>query len=256
MASLDELRLREDFYALLDADDALGKLESWIWSELCNGAKSKSHPWTLASISTLQRQGNGDLVPRSRTVVLRGVDAQQRTLDFHTDRRSDKMNAFSDLNGVQAVCWLFYRHETRLQIRIDATAQVLAPDSTRVLWDNTSDTSRGAYATIDPPGTPLETSRRTADSEENHGPVEDGGVSKRTMPRKSVSLGNPQQSEIDWASAGAASMDFERAERNFCVVRTSVNAVDATYLNPVGNRRLRIDYSGEVDSQKPYWVVP
>lgn len=149
-------RLRLSLQSLLLHPDALKNAEQWIWQELVKGAGNRSHPWFLASLSTVAKDERGELVPSSRTVVLRGADAGTRTLDFYTDYRSSKMCSLLSEGLSDSVCWLFYRHGTQGQLRVDARYEVMRGEAVDSNWGDTPDASRGLYATIDPPGLQLD----------------------------------------------------------------------------------------------------
>ena len=48
-------RLRLSLQSLLLHPDALKNAEQWIWQELVKGAGNRSHPWFLASLSTVAK---------------------------------------------------------------------------------------------------------------------------------------------------------------------------------------------------------
>lgn len=156
MVMPEELRLQADFLQLLERDNPLCEISEWVWSELQRGSRDRNHPWNLGCISTVERQKSGELLPRSRTVVLRGVDTGSRTLDFYTDGRSAKVCSLLDPNVTPRVCWLFYRHETRVQVRVDGRCEILARDQAEEYWKSTPSDSHKLYATKDPPGTRME----------------------------------------------------------------------------------------------------
>ena len=153
-ASDEEKRLRSSIDNIVAKNSVLTDSEPWIWSELSRGASSRNHPWNLGCLSTILQEADGSLRPRSRTVVLRDCDVKQKTLDFHTDLRSTKMLSLLGENS-RELCWLFYRHETRVQLRMDAHCRVLDADEQKPIWEKTPKASIGVYASIDPPGSLL-----------------------------------------------------------------------------------------------------
>ena len=152
----EDERFRLGLQSLLLRPDALETAEPWLWQELVSGARDRSHPWFLASLSTVAKDECGDLVPSSRTVVLRGADTVTRTLDFYTDYRSSKMCSLLSEGLSGSVCWLFYRHGTQGQLRVDARYEVLRGEAIDSHWCDTPEASKGLYATIDPPGATLQ----------------------------------------------------------------------------------------------------
>lgn len=66
--------------------DSLGAIEAACWRELGQAATDRSHEWRVMALATVD--GNE---PDARSVVLREVDAAERTLMFFTDSRSPKV---------------------------------------------------------------------------------------------------------------------------------------------------------------------
>lgn len=156
MATSDkEKQMRSTFDAMLEGDRLMRDVEPWIWSQLKEGARSRSHVWNLGCLSTIGRDDAGNFFPRSRTVVVRSVDDENKTLDFHTDNRSAKMGTLSNATQGSEVCWLFYRHETRIQLRMDATCQLLGSEESQPFLENTPAESMQVYGSKDAPGSPL-----------------------------------------------------------------------------------------------------
>jgi hypothetical protein len=148
-------RLRSGFDSLLCGNDPLQSVESWIWSELRVGSVCREHPWNLGCLSSVEKTKEGMHYPRSRTVVLRASDVVEKTLDFHTDKRSAKMCSLLDPDNETAVCWLFYSHETKIQLRMDASYRILDSIENRAYFEATPDPSKRVYASVDPPGQSL-----------------------------------------------------------------------------------------------------
>jgi pyridoxamine 5'-phosphate oxidase len=68
------------------ADDLSLTLEE-AWSRLTGGVRDRRSPFHTPAIATIGLDGR----PRMRTVVLRGADAGQGVLRFHTDLRGGKV---------------------------------------------------------------------------------------------------------------------------------------------------------------------
>ena len=58
-----------------------------IFSLLETGVKDRNSPYHTPTLVTLENNN----IPAARTLVLRGVDKETRTLRFHTDQRSKKI---------------------------------------------------------------------------------------------------------------------------------------------------------------------
>lgn len=126
-----------------------------IWqtvaAELVAAAASARHPLHLLTVATVDAAG----APHARTVVLRGFDALQREVRFHTDIRSPKAEQIG-VDGRVALHWYDSAH--RLQIRIAATATIHHGDPVaQAAWKASQPMSRACYTTGESPGTLLET---------------------------------------------------------------------------------------------------
>ena len=170
-AEAEDERLKSELQSLFLHSDVLSCVESWLWRELVSAAGDRNHPWCFPSLSTVEKSSQGELIPSSRTVVLRHADPEWHSLDFYTDYRSTKMCSLlrNGLSG--SVCWLFYRHGTQGQLRVDARYEVLRGEKSEAHWRETPDVSKGLYATLDPPGSPLNDStggRSDADLDKAH----------------------------------------------------------------------------------------
>jgi pyridoxamine 5'-phosphate oxidase len=125
--------------------------EAWrrLSAELAAAVASGRHPLHLLTVATVGDDGS----PASRTVVLRGFDADGRALWFHTDIRSPKAGQIAR-DGRVALHW--YDPQARLQIRIAARAAVHHLDPiTRAAWLASQPMSRACYGSAAAPGTPL-----------------------------------------------------------------------------------------------------
>ncbi len=92
--------------------------------------------------------------PDQRTVVLRGIDAEARTISFHTDIRSSKVSQLADCSYV-SLHW--YDPAARVQLRIAAIATVHHGDVRAAkAWRRSRITSRACYTAANGPGTPVE----------------------------------------------------------------------------------------------------
>lgn len=88
--------------------------------------------------------------PDARVVVMRHVDARQRTIECHTDRRSAKAR---QLSRRFALSWVFYDAHHRLQIRARGTGQVHTGDEFALTrWEALREHQKRQYAWDEPPG--------------------------------------------------------------------------------------------------------
>lgn len=133
------------FYNDLDAtrDHALALMVRGV-----KDRKSGMHTFTVATIGA-------DGAPRLRTVVNRGFDPQTRTLRFHTDARSPKLDELAE--DPRAAVHL-YDPRAKTQLRLDTVATMHKDgDLRQSAWDATRDFSRECYRVIPAPGDEVDT---------------------------------------------------------------------------------------------------
>ncbi|MEO1275514.1 MAG: pyridoxamine 5'-phosphate oxidase family protein [Pseudomonadota bacterium] len=102
-------------------DDDLGAIAEAAWTRLTRGAADKRAAFNVFQVATLGAQG----WPEIRSVVLRGVDAVQRRILFHTDRRSTKAGEIEADGRLTA---LFWDPRAKLQLRLWGQARLLTED--------------------------------------------------------------------------------------------------------------------------------
>jgi pyridoxamine 5'-phosphate oxidase len=89
-------------------------------------------------------------IPQARTIILRAVDREARTMRFHTDERSAKINHWK---FKPHVCILGYDASKKIQLRVDGRVVLhmtgaVADDA----WKNSRPESLAAYALKISPG--------------------------------------------------------------------------------------------------------
>ena len=180
------------------------------------GVADRRHAFHTPVLAT-----NGvDGFPAARTVVLRGFDPRQRTLIFHTDRRSTKI---AELSADPRVAVVFYDARGKVQLRAAGTASIhIGDDVASAAWERLSAWSRRGYLGA-PPGTPsLEpTSGLPADLEHRE----------------------PLPKEADDAAA------------NLVVVHVLITRLDWLYLAAQGHRRAAFTW-GDDDCLRAEWRTP
>ncbi len=183
------------------------EIEKQIWlllEQSVKTAKSAFHQGNLATI-------NNDF-PEQRTVVLRNIDSERKTLRFHTDIRSEKINHIKNNN---AVSWLFYDAELKLQLRIYSKADIYYDNETANLaWENSRLPSKMCYTTQ----------------------AKSGSV-----------IIEPEIIDVNKKDVEPELLDFAR--KNFCVIETKAFAMDFVFLNAKGNKRGFFDYK----ANEFYW---
>jgi hypothetical protein len=129
------------------AQITLSALSADIWQALDRAAVDRHSPWHTTVVATSDAAG----VPDLRTVVLRGCDPVARTLRFHTDRRSAKIDV---LRANPQAALLFYDPASKVQLRARGPISLVThgPFFEQV-WTETALMSRRCYLTDPPPGT-------------------------------------------------------------------------------------------------------
>lgn len=116
-------------------------------SEEWRGAyRRKSHPFKYITLTTITDQG----LPRSRTVVVREVNAALETIVF-TDSRSHKV---ADLERNNNACLLAYHPKQLKQLRWDGYLEPITdPVEVKRLFQKVSENAIKDYTTTMAPGT-------------------------------------------------------------------------------------------------------
>jgi hypothetical protein len=201
---------------LIAATDGLDSILVLAWKMLEEGAARSSSAMHTGVLATVADTGCA-----VRTVVLRRVIADQRTIVCHTDRRSPKV---SQIAASSALAWLFYDPRHKLQIRVTGTGRV-PPDEesiTETQWQRSRVGSRRCYLAPSAPGTLCDA-------------VEPG------FPASFVDT-NPTAAQSE---AGRA---------NFAVVECQVDFLDILQLGARGHVRAQFRWSGSAFAGS--WVAP
>jgi 3-hydroxyisobutyrate dehydrogenase len=185
------------------------------WHRLINGAVSARHPFHCPSIATIK-----DDFPEIRTVVLRKVLQEERTLIFHTDSRSPKIN---QIKGNNRISWLFYDPKARIQLRIKTVSTIHQGDEfSAKRWNDSTVESRRCYLVQPAPSTIA----------------------------KFPTDGLPENLDL----SNLPEEIMTAASENFSVVKNIVMEIDWLFLNHDGHRRAKFIF-GEHEVQK-FWMIP
>lgn len=116
------------------------------WRQLRKAADDPAHPFRNVTLATLSPDGH----PQARYLILRGADADARTLELHTDIRSTK---WTELAANPQISVLAYDPEARVQIRLTGTATRHGPGTPAhdAAWASLSTWARKTYCG-GPPG--------------------------------------------------------------------------------------------------------
>ncbi len=195
----------------------LDAVRELVWERLEAAAQEPGHPYRTLTFGTVQEEA-----PDLRTVVLRTVAPEDRRLQFHTDRRSGKVEA---LRANNRIAWHGWDPETRQQIRLYGTGTVHLDDEVAMaLWESQSPASLTVYVRPPSPGTPLE--------------VPEDGL-RPVVKSESVT-----------------DDDVAEGRQHFAAVRTVIDEVEWLHLHPEGHYRARFKYQPEKETFEGSWVVP
>ncbi len=212
--NIDEATERTETHRL-DASASLDDALETAWRQLTEGAKRSAAPFHLGVLATRGAEG-----PSLRTVVLRAVFPDQRTLLCHTDARSGKLN---EIGADNHVAWLFYDAKLKVQLRLGGKARIHIDDAlAKTQWERTRLSARRCYLATDSPGTPTKTA---------------GGGMPVNLEDRSPTLA---ESEEGWT--------------NFAVVACHIETVDWLSLSAHGHRRAQYRWDGA--TWQAAWVAP
>ena len=189
-----------------------------LWAMLDRAVRQRRDGWHLPVLATI----DGDGVPAARTVVLRAVDRDARSVCCHSDARSPKV---VEIARSPTVAWCFYDASRREQVRLRGRSRVhrAAADDSLALdrWEAATRSSRRCYLAPRAPGATAEHASPNL-PEELRGRV-------------------PEEGED---AAGLA---------NFVVIETRVEGIDWLELHADGHRRARFEWRGGWEGR---WVEP
>ncbi len=155
-----------------------------------------------------------------RTVILRQIVLPDRILVCHTDTRAPKAREIEECDRVS---WLFYHPAEKVQLRIYAKATLHSQDRfADEQWDAAAITSRLNYATVEPPGTSVDTPT--------------SGLSD-FLRNKIPTL-----------------LESKRGRPNFMSVVCRIDVIDWLMLSVLGNRRARFVW--DENKLRSTWLVP
>ncbi|QDV63595.1 PNPOx family protein [Crateriforma conspicua] len=220
---MNEIDLQADFDDLLSAPRPLESLDSLIWKTLASAADQAGHPWKEAAVATLQTptQASQTPCPEIRTIILRRVDEDARTIDFHTDLRSPKVDQIRHAGDPSPISWLFYDSSSKIQLRLSGTATVVSGAAAQAAWESVREPARDNYRSAAAPGT----------FHAGDDPPSD------------------DQRLVQWSE------DSDAGRRWFCIVRTTITTADWLYLRRGGHVRASVNYS-TTGRSTGRWVMP
>lgn len=176
----------------LSTATAIESLPEIVWSLLQPACDNPAHPLSCGQLTSSSSQGS-----QARIVILRDISPASNELLCHTDARSPKV---AQLRADARVCWLFYDHVQRVQLRLMGTATCHHQDEiARDLWSRARPATQQLYLAPHAPG--------AASAAPSHN--------------------QPAEEEVP-VEAGLA---------NFIAIRTRIASLDLLQIRPEGNLR-------------------
>ena len=192
-----------------------------LWRQLGRGAADRRSAMHTVQLATT---GADDGLPRVRTLVLRGVEPEQRRLRLHTDRRSRKVAELAVCPRVELCA---YDPGAKIQVRARGSAEILVGPAADAAWSASEPGSRICYGAPHAPGSLLD---------DPH----DGDI-----PRALPDLPESDKPADEPAESGRA---------HFAVLLITVSGLDWLYLAARGHRRASFDW---VDGHwQGHWRAP
>ena len=182
-----------------------------IWDELILGLNSGKHPFHIFTVSTVKNNK-----PDSRSVVLRTVDKENKSISFHTDLRSKKILQIKESENI---CALFYDKDSKIQLRIYGS---MSMETNSLLikekWNSSKEMSKLCYLNKISPGEVINEPKDYLYGKEELNNIELG--------IKNFSIINIKISQIDWLS-----LNHEGHQR-MLINYTSNNKIDFDWVAP------------------------
>ena len=182
-----------------------------IWDELILGLNSGKHPFHIFTVSTVKNNK-----PDSRSVVLRTVDKENKSISFHTDLRSKKILQIKESENI---CALFYDKDSKIQLRIYGSA---SKETNSLLikekWNSSKEMSKLCYLNKISPGEVINEPKDYLYGKEE--------LDNIKLGIKNFSIINIKISQIDWLS-----LNHEGHQR-MLINYTSNNKIDFDWVAP------------------------
>jgi pyridoxine/pyridoxamine 5'-phosphate oxidase len=119
------------------------------WQRLTRGVVDRHAAARHPVFATVSPEGR----PEARTVVLRGANRADGTVEVHTDGGSDKVRSLAVTPLAQLHVW---DEKAKLQIRVSARVTLQTGEAVAHKWTRVPDGSRMAYGASPNPGTPID----------------------------------------------------------------------------------------------------
>jgi pyridoxamine 5'-phosphate oxidase len=198
----------------MNPPDNLDAVADDLWRRLDEATKHPASPFTTPALALVDR-----IRPTIRTVVLRDVLRERRTLIAYTDTRSPKM---SQLAASADSAWLFYHPQIQMQIRINGPITIHTDSAlAQAHWIKSRLSSRRCFLGL-APGSALE----------NPGSGLPSDLDGRVPSEEEANL----------------------ARHRFALLCVEVTRIDWLWLHPQGHRRALFNWHDDRWSGR--WLAP
>lgn len=188
------------------------------WGLVGAGITNRNSPAHYPTVGTVDETGT----PQLRIMILRDLSRKDRTLRFHTDARSIKVD---QLRQNAAASVLIYDPSAKVQIRLSGKAQLSFQDETAdAAWSGSTPFARRCYMAEAAPGTALE--------------HPSSGLPEWIQGKQ------PEEEQL---------VDYRP---NFAALLVKIESIEWLYLANVGHRRARWQFNEADNSWQGSWIVP
>ena len=196
--------------------DDIDNIYQLIWELLEFGKKNSNSDIHQGYLAT-----HSGSFPSVRTVVLRGVNYNEKIISFHTDFRSEKIKEISENNKISI---LFYDHNKKIQIKCSGIGIINNQnDNADQAWQRTQSFSKKCYIVNEAPG---------------------------SISEKPTS-GYKKEHEIELPDEEILNSGYE----NFTLVDMEISEMEWLYLHRHGHRRAKFIISNK-NLVKKVWLTP
>jgi len=193
----------------------LDEINTKIWNMIKEGVTNRHFSFHIPIMINAQENQ-----PDGRIVVLRNANSENKTIRFHSDIRSPKIDL---IKKNPKIFFIFYDKEEKIQLRALGEASInYKNDITEISWKKTAHMSRKCYLATHAPGTLSE--------EPTSGVSDEIENLKYTLE------------------------ESESGYENFCVIEAKIKSIEWLYLAAKGHRRAKFEYDNK--DIKKYWLTP
>ena len=195
------------------------------WQLLVAGITDRRCAFNTPVVAGIDLHGK----PTARTMILRGVAAESRTLIFYSDIRATKIAEWRDRSDV---CVIAYDDREKIQLRISGRVSLHSNDEiANAAWQNSRAMSRLSYNVDNAPGAVI--------------------IAPMTLPASQVEIIDDLTDE---ESGDLPELIANLGRKNFCVAVVQVDAIEWVYLASQGNRRALFSWTN--DTLQSVWLQP